>query len=90
MLFMVIEHFRNDDPVPVYRRFRDAGRSLPDGLTYISSWVSDDLSRCYQIMETARPELLEQWAAQWTDIVDFEFIPVMTSAEARMLVAPRL
>jgi len=90
MLYMVLERFRNDDPLPVYRRLRDQDRGLPDGLRYISSWVTDDLTRCYQIMETDRRELLDQWAARWVDLVEFEFLPVVTSAEARAIVAPRL
>ena len=81
-LYMVIENFKNEDPVPVYRRFRDHGRLAPDGLTYISSWVDAGLMCCYQIMETDQPALLDQWMAQWSDLVDFEVRPVITSAEA--------
>ncbi|MBV8032751.1 MAG: DUF3303 family protein, partial [Betaproteobacteria bacterium] len=46
--FLVIEHFRHRDPVPVYRRFRERGRLAPQGLKYVASWVTDDLTRCYQ------------------------------------------
>jgi hypothetical protein len=89
MLYMVLEHFRGD-PVPVYRRFRESGRLAPAGLTYVNSWVTSDLSTCYQVMECDDPELLRQWMDRWSDIVDFEVIPVMTSAEASAAVAPRL
>jgi hypothetical protein len=82
MLFMIIEHFRNGDPRPVYNRFRERGRLAPAGLTYISSWVTDDYRCCYQVMETEDVALLEQWMANWRDIVDFEVIPVVTSAQA--------
>jgi hypothetical protein len=81
-LYMIVEHFRNDDPVPVYRRFRDEGRLVPDGLTYVSSWVDHTLSRCYQLMETEDPALLDAWMARWSDLVDFEVHPVLTSSEA--------
>ena len=60
-LYMVIEHFRNGDAVPVYRRFRERGRMAPEGLNYISSWVDDKLATCYQVMETADPGLLDEW-----------------------------
>lgn len=90
MLYMIIERFRRGDPVPVYRRFRDQGRSLPDGLRYVSSWVTTDLSTCYQIMETDRAELLDKWKAQWADLVEFDVFRVVTSAEARAMVEPRL
>jgi hypothetical protein len=90
MLYMIIEHFRGGDPLPVYRRFRDRGRMAPDGLRYVSSWVSEDLRRCYQVMESEKRELLEGWMANWQDIVEFEVIPVMTSAEAAALLGPRL
>lgn len=82
MLYMIIEHFRNGDAVPVYRRFRDRGRLAPDGLTYVASWVTTDLTRCYQVMECRDPALLEIWMTNWSDLVDFEIIPVITSAEA--------
>jgi hypothetical protein len=90
MLYMIIEHFRGGDPVPVYRRFRDRGRMAPDGLRYVSSWVSEDLRTCYQLMESEKRELLDAWMANWQDIVKFEVIPVMTSAEAVALVGARL
>jgi hypothetical protein len=87
---MIIEHFRDGDPVPVYRRFRERGRMAPDGLTYVASWVTDDLARCYQVMECDDRRLLDAWMANWSDVTDFEVIPVMTSAEAAAAVAPRL
>jgi hypothetical protein len=74
----------------VYRRFRDRGRLAPDGLRYVSSWVTEDLRRCYQVMESDDRALLDQWIAQWEDIVDFEVFPVITSAEAAAAIAPRL
>lgn len=82
LTYMVIEHFRNGDAAPVYARFRDHGRLAPDGLTYVASWVESGLQRCYQVMETADPTLLEQWMASWRDLVDFEVHPVISSAEA--------
>jgi len=77
---MVIEHFR--DPVAVYRRFRERGRMAPEGLTYVSSWVTPDLARCYQVMETADRRLLDEWMNNWSDLAEFEIHPVVTSREA--------
>jgi hypothetical protein len=88
--FLVVESFRNGDPVPVYRRFRDQGRLAPDGVRYVDSWVTNDLTRCFQVMECDDRELLMQWIARWEDLVEFEVLPVVTSAEARARVAPRL
>ena len=90
MLYVIIERFRNADAVPVYRRFRDRGRLAPDGLRYVASWVTTDMTRCYQVMECDDPALLSQWTDRWKDIVDFEVVPVMTSAEAAASIAPRL
>ena len=90
MQYMVIERFRNGDPLPVYRRFRDQGRMAPDGLRYVSSVVTLDFTTCYQLMECEDRALLDQWIARWSDIVDFEVVPVMTSAEAAAAVATRL
>jgi len=89
-LYMVIEHFKGGDAVPVYRRFRDHGRLAPAGLSYVSSWVDTKLERCFQLMETDDPALLDQWLAQWRDLVDFDVYPVITSAEAVERIAPRL
>jgi hypothetical protein len=79
---MVVEHFKNRDPGPVYHRFRAQGRMAPEGLNYVGSWVDLDLATCYQIMETADRSLLEQWMDKWKDLVEFEVHPVMTSAQA--------
>jgi len=89
-LYMVIEHFKDKDAVPVYRRFRDRGRMAPEGLVYVSSWVDEKLERCYQVMETHNRALLDQWMANWSDLADFEVHPVITSKEAAEKIAPRL
>jgi hypothetical protein len=88
MLFMIIEHYT--DAIPVYRRFRDKGRLAPEGLKYISSWVTEDLKHCYQVMECESRELLNEWINRWHDIVDFEVIPVITSPEAFKKIEPLL
>ena len=90
MLYMVVENFRDGNPEPVYRRFRDRGRLAPDGLTYVSSWVAADLTRCFQVMECDSRALLDEWMASWRDVVDFEGIDVITSARAVAVVSPRL
>ena len=87
-LFMVVEHFKNKDAVAVYRRFRDRGRMAPEGLVYVSSWVDEKLERCYQLMETHDPLLLDRWMANWNDLVDFEVYPVITSREAAEKIGP--
>ena len=89
-LYMVIERFKQSDPVPVYRRFRDQGRLAPDGLRYVSSWVDTTLACCYQLMETEDRQLLDEWMARWSDIVDFEVHPVISSADAAARIAPLL
>ena len=88
--YMVVEHFKNKDAVAVYRRFRERGRMAPDGLVYVSSWVDDALQRCYQVMETDDRALLDTWIEKWSDLVDFEIHPVISSKEAAERVAPLL
>jgi hypothetical protein len=90
MLYMVIERFKNRDARAVYRRFREKGRMATEGLTYVESWVETNFDRCFQLMECDDPHLLEQWAAHWRDLVDFEFVPVRRSKEAAEIVAPGL
>lgn len=89
-LYMVIERFKEGDAAPVYRRFRDKGRLAPEGLSYVSSWIDTRLERCYQLMETDDPRLLDEWMANWSDLVDFEVYPVISSAEAAERIASRL
>ena len=81
MLFMVIEHFKGRDPKPVYRRFAERGRMMPEGLKYVNSWIEVGMDRCFQVMETEDPILLQEWIKNWGDLVDFEVVPVVTSAE---------
>lgn len=90
MLYVIIENFKNEDPVPVYRRFRDHGRLAPEGLQYVSSWVDEELKRCFQLMETDDRKLLDEWMANWSDIVEFEVYPVISSKEAAEKVAQLL
>ncbi len=90
MLYMIIETFRNGDARPVYRRFREHGRMAPEGLNYVASWVTDDMRRCFQVMECDDRALLDAWMGNWKDIVDFEVIPVITSLEAAAAIAPTL
>jgi Domain of unknown function (DUF3303) len=87
---MIIEHFKNRNPVPVYRRFRDHGRLAPEGLQYVSSWVDEKLERCFQLMETDDRKLLDEWIANWSDIVEFEIFPVISSKEAAEKIALHL
>jgi len=90
ILYMVVEQFKNKDAVLVYQRFLDRGRMAPQGLEYVSSRVDQKLERCYQLMETEDRTLLDQWIANWNDLVDFEVYPVITSKEVSEKIAPRL
>lgn len=88
MLYMIIEHFRDGNARPVYERFRERGRLAPAGLEYVSSWVTDDLRTCYQVMSCDDRALLDEWIAAWSDLVAFDVVPVITSAEAVQRVLP--
>jgi hypothetical protein len=87
MLFMVIERYKNRDADAVYRRFREHGRMLPEGLQYLESWVEPNFDRCFQLMSADDPDLFQEWISHWQDLVDFESVPVRTSAEANQLIA---
>jgi hypothetical protein len=90
MLFMVIEKFRNQDAKSVYRRFHQKGRLMPDGLEFVNSWVAADLGRCFQLMECTDIALLQQWIAEWSDLIDFEIVPVVPGKETAAALADRL
>ena len=87
---MVVERFKDKDAAPVYRRFRDKGRMMPEGLVYVSSWVDDSFELCYQLMETHDRSLLDEWLSNWSDIVSFEVFPVISSKEATERIGPKL
>lgn len=82
MLFMVVERFKDGDAVAVYRRYREQGRMMPQGLKYVESWVESNYGRCFQLMECDDARLLQQWMARWEDLIEFEVVPVVTSKEA--------
>ena len=91
MLFMIIERFRDNDMVPIYKRVRDEGRLLPEGLRYVDSWVEANFGRCFQLMECDDLRLIQEWALKWRgNGVEFEIVPVVKSAETRAVVAPYL
>lgn len=80
---MVIEKFRAGKVRDVYLRFDEKGRMAPDGVAYVNSWINEDVTICYQVMESESRDKLMEWISHWADLVDFEVVPVMTSAEAR-------
>jgi hypothetical protein len=86
MLYLVIETFKEGKVREVYQRARTAGRMLPPGLEYLDSWVTEDFTRCYQLMSCDDPQLLEQWQRHWDDIVEFQCIAVRSSADAAALI----
>lgn len=91
MLFMIIERFRDNDMLPIYKRVRDEGRMLPDGLKYIDSWVEPNFSRCFQLMECDDLRLFQEWTLMWRGSgATFEIVPVVPSKETREVVAPHL
>ncbi len=78
---MVIERFKPGAVEEIYRRFRDKGRMMPDELEYVSSWINSDLTVCYQLMQTNDITLFDRWTENWEDLMEFEIVPVRTSAE---------
>ena len=91
MLFMVIEHFKDNDMLPIYKRVRDDGRMLPDGLLYLDSWVEPNFARCFQLKECDDLRLFQQWSLQWRGSgATFEIVPVVPSKDTRDVVAPHL
>jgi hypothetical protein len=81
MLYMVIERFK--DAPAIYQRLREKGRMMPEGLEYVTSWIAVDLKICWQLMRAEDESLLQRWIENWKDLMDFEIVPVRTSAEVR-------
>ena len=76
--------------MPVYRRFREKGRLAPEGLRYVASWVTGDLTTCFQVMECDDRRLLDEWLAAWADLVDFEVHPALSTDEVMKVIGARL
>ena len=89
MLYIVIERFKDGAVPEIYRRFRERGRMMPDGLEYVSSWIDLDFRICYQLMRTEDFALFDKWIDNWRDLMQFEIVPVRSSAEAVELMAPK-
>jgi hypothetical protein len=88
MLFMCIETFRGQDGKAVYRRFRDQGRRMPDGLAFVGSWVQADMRRCFQLMECDDVTLLQRWVVAWSDLIEFEIVPVVAGKDTGAALGP--
>ena len=83
MLFMIIEKFHPGKGKLIYQRFKEKGRMMPEGVVYINSWINEPISICYQVLECDSREKIQEWISHWSDIADFEVVPVMTSEEAK-------
>ena len=83
MLYLIIERFKTGKVKMMYERFDKTGRMLPDGVRFINSWINEDITTCYQVMESNSIEGIHEWISHWNDVVDFEVTPVITSAEAK-------
>jgi len=90
MLYMVVERFRNRDAVAVYRRFRERGRMMPEGLEYVGSWIETNYDRCFQLMRCDDPRLFDDWTARWQDLMEFEIVPVSESKQVIEAIAHEL
>ena len=90
MLFMVIEKFKNKDALAVYRRFREQGRMMPEGLKYVGSWIEANFDRCFQLMECDDPRMFQEWVIRWYDLIDFEIVPVVSSKDTMETISPAL
>jgi len=90
MLFMVVETFRNQDVKPIYRRLSEKGRMMPDGLKFVSSYVSADVSRCFQLMECDDITLFQRWVSEWSDLMECEIVPVVAGKDTAAALAASL
>jgi hypothetical protein len=90
MLFMVIERFHNRDPEPIYRRLRERGRLMPEGLRYLGSWIESNFDRCFQLMECEDERLFYAWTANWADLMEFEIVPVATSQDVQKMLTAKV
>ncbi len=90
MLYMVVERFKNRDALAIYRRLRERGRMMPDGLEYVGSWIETNYDRCFQLMRCDDSRLFDEWTANWQDLMEFEIVPVAESKQVIEAITPEL
>ena len=74
--YMVVEHFKPGCYDKMYEQYHEHGRSLPEGLFYLHSWVNKEKEICFQLMETNDEQLFDTWIEHWKHLVDFEVYPI--------------
>jgi 2-hydroxy-3-keto-5-methylthiopentenyl-1-phosphate phosphatase len=80
---MIIETFHPGKVKQLYKRFEEKGRLMPEGVQYINSWINEDVTTCYQVMESDTEKKIHEWIQNWIDLSDFKVIPVITSSQAK-------
>ena len=88
MKYMIFETFKPGKVKEIYQRLEEKGRMQPEGLTYINSWIDENMEKCYQVMETDSIKKIHQWISNWDDVMEFEIVPVISSAEAKKKAFP--
>ncbi|MEQ9376905.1 MAG: DUF3303 family protein [Imperialibacter sp.] len=83
MNYMIVEKFRPGKVKELYKRFDEKGRLMPEGVTYINSWIDEKVEVCFQLMEAESMEKLQEWMDAWSDLCEFEVFPVISSADAK-------
>jgi hypothetical protein len=83
MVYMIIERFHPGKVRMLYERFAEKCRLLPAGVSYINSWIKEDVSICYQVMRSDSVAKINEWVSHWNDLADFEVNPVINSDEAK-------
>jgi hypothetical protein len=79
-LYIFVERFR-DAALCTAGSNNAAGWCRTDWCTFPPGW-NINVEHCFQVMETDDRRLIDQWMANWSDIVDFEVYPVMGLSEA--------
>ncbi|MFI5149187.1 MAG: DUF3303 domain-containing protein [Bacteroidia bacterium] len=74
--YMITERYKPGCYDKIYERYNTHGRFLPEGLTYLNSWVNKEQNICYQLMESKSEALFQEWIKHWNDLVDFEIVGI--------------
>ena len=52
--------------------------------------IEANFDRCFQVMECDDPVLFQDWISSWDDLMEFEVIPVVPSAQTKELILSKL
>lgn len=81
MLFQGTYVYSTDHRDTVRPRFKETGAPPPPGVDMLGRWHNAAGNGGFFLVETDDPVALARWLQEWTDVIDFEVVPVVTDEQ---------